>query len=963
MYRRLFACCQLGPAAFGAVAALCMCGQLYGQTGNVPIVDFPRQVEPILAKRCFACHGPDKAQGGLRLNSRKGALVDLDSGSHAIVPGKPDESELVRRITATDESQRMPPEGKPLSDDQIAVIRRWISEGASWPEHWAFRPVKPQLVPQVKRADWVRNPIDAFIASRLEQAALAPAPAADRAALLRRVSYDLTGLPPSPAEVDAFLADTSVTAYEKLVDRLLASSHYGERWGRHWLDAVRYAETNSFERDTVKPNAWRYRDYVIRSFNEDKPYDQFVREQLAGDELPKVTNETMIATGYYRLGIWDDEPADRLQAQFDVLDDIVSTTSQVFLGLTAGCARCHDHKIDPIPQKDYYSMLAFFHGIKPYLVSGPNIEMQVFGSAEEQQQCEIRIKDLDQRRDEVQVKRVALEDKFQSLYNTNVPPAEQVQRPDIEDLEFREYRERWEKLPDFDAIRNAARYGALPHGLIEITPVTGNNDFGMRFRGILWVPADGEYTFSLDSDDGSRLLLDNKLIVEYDGLHGLGSPRVATAKLQAGRHNLRFEYFQNSGAHGVVLSWSGPGFSNRPLSTLTPPPADKTTFARVLEEHGAKTLGDQQFAEFKGLVERLDALKKEVVEVPKALIVTEVGPRSPDTFVLLRGNAHVNGDPVEPAFPAVLSATKPQIPPATATAKSSGRRLALANWIASPENRLTSRVMVNRIWQFHFGRGIVRSPNNFGQVGDPPTHPELLDWLAGEFVRGGWSMKHLHRLILTSNAYRMSSRADANTLAKDPTNDLFSRFDMRRLSGEEIRDSVYAVTGLFNPQKYGPPIYPEISAEVMAGQSRPGEGWGKSSPAEQARRSIYIHVKRSLITPILADFDFADTDATCPARFATTQPTQALDMLNGNFINGQAAALAERLRREAGTDSKAQVTLALRLALCRPADDKSIERGLAFMKSIEQKHAIKPDKSLDYFCLMLLNLNEFIYLD
>jgi mono/diheme cytochrome c family protein len=379
-------------------------------------VDFGRDIQPILAKRCFACHGPDKGEAGLRLNRRETALAELDSGEHAVVPGSPEASELVRRISADNESERMPPEGKPLPGEQIDLIRRWIAEGAKWEEHWAFQPVARPRVPEVKHQGWVRNPIDAFVLSRLEDNGLSPATPADKVALIRRAYYDLIGLPPTPAEVDAFTADDSADAYERLVERLLDSPHYGERWARHWLDAVRYAETNSFERDGAKPHAWRYRDYVIRAFNDDKPYDQFIREQLAGDEISPATPERLIATGFYRLGLWDDEPADRLQAQYDALDDLVTTTGQVFLGLTINCARCHDHKIDPIPQRDYYSLLAFFHGVKPMTTSGPNIEQPLFANEADRAAYHERVHEREQQRNVLQGRITALENQFAAAY-------------------------------------------------------------------------------------------------------------------------------------------------------------------------------------------------------------------------------------------------------------------------------------------------------------------------------------------------------------------------------------------------------------------------------------------------------------------------------------------------------------------------------------------------------------------
>jgi hypothetical protein len=582
--------------------------------------------------------------------------------------------------------------------------------------------------------------VDAFILARLEAKGLRPNPPAPKGELIRRVYYDLTGLPPTPEEVEAFVADRSPRAYEALIERLLASPHYGEKWGRHWLDLVRFAETNSYERDNPKPFAWRYRDYVIRALNRDTPYDRFVREQLAGDELADSTPDALIATGYYRLGIWDDEPTDRLQARYDGLDDIVATTGQVFLGLTVDCARCHDHKIDPIPQKDYYRLVAFFQNINHYRNGGP----------------------------------------------TDVRPI-------------------------------ATRRGGTPKG-------------------------------------------------------------------------------------------------RRPTRE-------------------------------------------------QALCVTEAGRTAPETYVLLRGNPHVKGVRVEPAFPVILGGHKPVIPAPAEGARTTGRRRVLADWIVTGDNPLTARVMANRIWQHHFGRGIVRSPNNFGLQGDKPTHPELLDWLAAEFVRQGWRLKPLHRLILNSNAYRMSSRGNRAGLAADPANDLFWRFDMRRLTAEEIRDSILAVTGTLNPKMYGPGVYPEIPREVLAGQSMPGKGWGKSPPPEQNRRSVYVHVKRSLLTPILESFDVAETDRSAPVRFSTTQPTQALHMLNSAFLNKQAALLAGRLRREAGNDASNQVRRALFLATARPPNEAEVKRGVGLVEALREKDGASAGVALKCFCLLVLILNEFVYLD
>lgn len=790
-------------------------GQARGQESTRRAVNFQRQIQPIFAKRCFACHGPDKNEGGLRLHDHEAAIAELDSGEHAIVPGDLEKSAILLRIATDDESMRMPPEGKPLTVEEVSLIRQWIAEGANWAKHWAFVPRQAQTPPEVKDAAWVVNPIDAFILRGLEEAGLSPAPPAGKAALLRRAYFDLTGLPPTPEEVDAFLADDSPSAYEAVIDRLLESPRYGERWARHWLDVVRFAETNSFERDGVKPNAWRYRDYVIRSFNDDKPYDRFLLEQLAGDELPDRSPETIIATGYYRLGLWDDEPADPELARFDEFDDILTTTSHGMLGLTVDCARCHDHKIDPILQTDYYRMVAFFADLRPYGTRGD-----------------------------------------QSSWNqTDISPPDVAAKHEALDGRLEELRERMTQIEE---------------------------------RGIVKMPAEDQRKTE-------------------------GSER-----------------------------------------------------RKVLREKLRDYLSTEDWEQYAALREQYYDLDREKDRLPpreSALSVNGCLRSPPEIHVLQRGNPHVEGPVVTPGYPSIAGGGEPAIPAPAENAESSGRRLALAKWITSPDNLLSARVMANRIWQHHFGRGIVRSPNNFGLGGEPPTHPELLDWLADDFVQGGWRMKRLHKRIMLSSAYRMSSQGSPEGLAKDPNNDLFWRFNIRRLSAEEIRDSIHAVTGQLNLKMYGPGMYPELSQEVLRGQSMPGSGWGDSSPEEQARRSIYIHVKRSLIPPSLANFDFPETDRTCEARFITTQPTQALNMLNGDFVHQQAAALAERLREDAPRGRESQIQRALRLALGRPVTAADVQRGVKLIEKLKAAESVADDKALELFCLYVLNLNEFVYLD
>lgn len=796
-----------------------------GVTPARPEPFFDQQVRPILQTHCASCHGGEKkVKGGLNLTSRE-LLLEGGNNGPAIDLDHPADSLLLQAVEHTHRKIKMP--SKKLPQAKIDVLARWVKQGAPWGDgplkvhgpppvdaqarnFWSFRPVVRPEVPAVKNAAWTRNPIDAFILAKLEAAGMAPSPIADRGALLRRLSYDLIGLPPTPEEVAAVLRDESPDWYEKIVDRLLASPHYGEHWGRHWLDLVRYAETNSFERDGPKANVWRYRDYVIDSFNRDKPYDQFLREQLAGDELEQVTPETIIATGYYRLGIWDDEPADRTQSYYDQLDDIAATTGQVFLGLTVNCARCHDHKIDPFPQKDYYRLLAFFHGIRSH-GNGPESQRPIGNSAENE--------------------------KFASAVAV--------------------HRQRLAKIND-------------------------------ELREI---------------EDGVR-------------------PHLGGGERDDFRHDPNKEYLVKR---------------HMPLATY------------------------DRFIALRRLRGKLDRQAPRILA--QALCVTENGATPQDTFVLQRGNYQARGEKVQPGFPSVITTETPATAQPTADRKSSGRRRVLANWLASPTNPLTARVMANRLWQYHFGRGIVRSSNDFGYQGNPPTHPELLDWLASEFVARGWSMKQMHRLILTSNAYRMSARPEPSALAKDPENNLLWRFSPRRLTAEELRDSILAVCGNLNLKQGGPSIHPTIPQEVLDGQSIPGNGWDlKCPPEERSRRSVYVHVKRSLALPILSAFDAADTDGSCPVRFTTTQPTQALGMLNGQFVNEQAGVFAAHVRKKAEAP-EAQVRLIVQRVTQREPTAREIERGVKFLERMAAEPGSKPEEALRRFCLLALNLNEFVYVD
>ena len=802
---------------------------------------FSRRVKPLLVKNCFKCHAGRKVKGGLHLDNRAGLMKGGDSG-RAVNLKRPEKSLLLEAINYELEGYEMPPSGK-LPADQIEILKRWIRMGlpitpdfagkigrserkiprvtAETKAFWSFQKVKRTPPPEVKNRAWAKSPIDHFILARLEQAGLAAPTSAGKTALLRRASYDLTGLPPTPEEIDVFLADDSPRAFAGVVDRLLKSPHYGEKWARHWLDLVRYAESNSYERDGTKPHAWRYRDYVIRSFNSDKPFDRFTHEQLAGDELDEVTPDGMVATGYYRLGIWQDEPVDVEQSRFEDLDDILRTTSEVFLGLTVGCARCHDHKLDPIPQKDYYRFLAFFRNIRRFGQRGAR-----------------------------------------SINDASVI-----------------------------TVATAAE-------------LTRNKDLVARHKAEL---ADVEKQLKA-------------LDATYKGL------------LEGGE----VDDFKREQNRVPILKKKVPG-----------------------------KLTKKKFAAYQQLTTRRNQFRKyRPPGLSQALVVKELGPNPPQTFVQIRGNAHARGAKVEPGFPLVLSPPAPRIAPPAKGARSANRRRALAEWITGRENPLTARVLANRLWQYHFGRGIVVSSNNFGFAGEKPTHPQLLDWLAAELVDGGWTLKRMHRRIMLSATYRMSSLGNAKALAVDPTNRLFWRYNMRRLSAEEIRDSVLAVNGALNRKKmFGPSIFTIIPREILHGQSQPGANWGKSSPQDRNRRSIYVHVKRSLVVPMFETFDAPDLDNSCPVRFTTTQPTQSLALLNSQFSQREAGVFAKFLQQQVGNDPSAQVTLALKRSLQRPPTDVEVRRGVSLIEALQTRDKASPESALKSFCLLALNLNEFLYVD
>jgi hypothetical protein len=711
--------------------------------------------------------------------------------------------------------------------------------------HWAFRPV-PTIRPPLlgRQADWVRNPVDAFILQRLHERGLSPSSAADDRTWLRRVTFDLIGLPPTPEQVDEFLNDKSSNARERVVDRLLADPGYGIRWGRRWLDVVRYADTNGYERDGNKAHVWRYRDYVIDSLNVDKPFDRFLTEQLAGDELDKSTAESMIATTFLRLGTWDDEPADPLVDRYDQLDDVIGTVSATFLGLTLRCARCHNHKFEPLSQIDYARMLAVFEPLKRPQRDREELDVAV-GTREEIANYSAAVA----RRDAA----------LQSLRDQLKVLDDQV-------------RERFFQIKPSQLAAEAIEAHRTP--------------------------------------EARRSDAQKKLVKETQKQFEDEVTKIHTADEQ--RQRSGFE------AASQAIQSAGP------------------------------------------------------TELPRAYIFQEPAGPPPVTQVFRRGNPTTPAGAVTAGIPVVLAAT--ETAGLSPSDRAMRRRLSLAKWMTDAKNPLVSRVIVNRLWQGHFGDGLVGTENDFGTAGDAPTHPELLDWLAAELLRNGWRLKPIHKLIVLSNTYGQSStrRGEADTI--DTANDLLWRFPYRRLEAEAIRDAVLAVSGQLNPKMSGPGMYPKIATEVLAGQSRPGAGWGAFDEREASRRSAFVFVKRSLVVPEFELLDFADTNASCEQRPVSTIPTQALTLLNGEFFNQQARHFAERLIRDAGADPAQQVTKAYRLALSRLPTSDDVAAALAFLD--RQSNRLRDEAglagqppadfhklALQALCLVLYNLNEFVYVD
>ena len=802
-----------------AVAGLALTGTLPAATP----VDYLRDVKPVLAQHCYRCHGASQQKGGLRADTAAFLKEGGDAGS-AFKAGKSEDSLLLRVILGThDDIAQMPYKKPPLTEAAIAKIRAWIDQGAAAPAneepekdlHWAFVPPARGELPAVKPGGWAKNPIDHFILARLETEKIAPAPAADRVTLLRRASLDLTGLPPTPAEVGTFLADQAPDAYERAVDRLLASPHFGERWARPWLDVARYADSNGYSIDAPR-QIWKYRDWVVAALNRDLPYDQFVIEQLAGDLLPGATTEQKVATGFNRnTQINQEGGIDPEQFRIEAVLDRVNTFGTAFLGLTLGCAQCHDHKFDPLTQKDYYSLYAFFN-------------------------------------------------------NT------------VED----------------------------GHG----KSVPG---------GTLSFPGEKDGTANLPS-----LLEEARLAVErHINTHGGEAVAWMAGLSEQQRGKLRANALRSA----VEIAWEKQDFRQR-----------RAVFAAAKPDD----------AEFRALNTKLTTLERNEARLVTTLVMQEL-PQPRASTLFIKGDFTRPGAPVTPAAPAIL-------PPITVEKPN---RLDLARWLFDPAHPLTARVVVNRIWQQYFGRGIVETENDFGTQGIAPTHPALLDWLATELVAQHWSMKALHRAIVTSATYRQSSRARPDLEIIDPVNRLLARQSRLRLDAELVRDVALAGSGLLVPKLGGPPVYPPQPDGVMSlGQNR--RSWTPSEGPDRYRRGLYTHFWRATPHPALAVFDAADSFSACTRRLRSNTPLQALTLLNDRQFFEFAGALADRIVREGGATAATRLDFGFKACVARPPTATESGRLIALLKQLQTPvdgaSAASEREAWTIIARVLLNLDETI---
>jgi hypothetical protein len=930
--------------------------------------DVARQASDLLAKRCFACHGPDEKsrEAGLRLDRRDSAIAEAESGERAIIPGEPAASELLVRVMSDDDDVRMPPadHGKPLSKIEVDVLRRWIKVGAVYKKHWSFRVIKDTPVPRAGEGRAPRNPIDAFVQDKLVKNGLSHSQPADKRTLIRRVYADAIGMPPSPEEFKQFMDDPAGDAYEQLVDRVLKNQHFGERWARHWLDVARFAESGGFELDGDRPNAFHFRDFVIKAFNDDLPYNQFVQWQIAGDEYEPDNIEALKATGFLGCGVRNAVITKNQveKERYDELDDILSTTMTAMLGLSVGCARCHDHKYDPITSTDYYRLLSTF----TTTVRAEIVATQP--SAEVDKKLEVF--ELDHKK---LVARLA-------DYEKESRSGESYTNPTIEHQPL--VLSPWQstgplKTTGYVAGHNAvfppektpsskpdpdATWRPRPDIVDGTSHRISQSNSVFFFHRTITAESATPTVLSFGADDTVKAWLDGELIAERI-VAGAVNPDQALAhvKLQKGAHHLLVKVVNGPGIGGFYFNVKQQGLpaeirglAKTPLAQRSPQQAEKLLNWSCRFDPQWKRLSAKIASH---LTKKPQYLKKTVFVStegrkgfrPRVYVVQ--GPEFYDrTYILDRGDPNSKREPATQSFLPILMRHADNkshwIEKPPAKSKSSYRRKSLANWMTDAEHgagSLLARVIVNRLWQHHFGQGLVTTVNDLGTQGALPTHPELLEWLAGELVRNNWSLKHIHRLIMTSETFQRESafREDAGKI--DPDNKLLWRSAPRRLEGEAIRDSMLAVSGQLNRTMFGP---------------------GSLDP-RQKRRSIYFTVKRSLLIPMLNLYDAPEALSSTGRRNVTTTSPQALLQINSPHVRELAEAFATRISDKADGNLPVIVTRAFSHALNREPTERERTAAVGFIESQQAEYERTGEinaqgKAVADFAQAILALNEFI---
>jgi mono/diheme cytochrome c family protein len=950
-------------------------------------VDFQRDIQPLFAEHCYECHGPDKQKGGLDLTKREGAVKVLESGAVAVVAGHPEKSEALARLTAKDEDDVMPPKKKAKrpTKEQVELLKKWIAAGAEWTQHWAYKPVVRTQPPQVKDVSWPRNDVDRFILARLEREGIKPSSAADAFTLCRRLYLDLTGLLPTPEEADDFVKAASKDrqrAVETLADRLLASPHFGERWGRHWLDKARFADSDGYEKDRPRPDAWRYRDWVIEAVNADMPFDQFTIEQLAGDLLPNATPEQKLATAFHRQTLTNTEGGvDQEQFRNEAVFDRTETTGSVWLGLTVGCARCHTHKYDQISQREYYQVFAFFNNGDETLtkVGSSASALADYEKKNAAHAAKLRIlrEKLARAREPLHEKLLDWERETNArlaAVGGNKPEPEALVLSSVTSDGGTTFMQRedhsWtatspardKEVYTLVAELPAATISGLRLEVVADTSLPGEGPGRSKTGNFVlsevaaWTD-DGTIELHSPTADYSQrgflvaAAMDGKSETGWGVGGAVGKSHDATFRFVhpidgAKTKRLTVMLSQQYGKEHVIGRFRLVGIEGETADSVVP-----VELKRLLAIGSEKWTNESREQIVDWLV-KLDPAVSAIADELEA--AGESGPKAPlmdvrvisqratprDTRILHRGEFLSPTDPVKPGTLAIL--------PPLRSRSGDGRladRLDFARWLVSRENPLTARVIVNQMCAQLFGAGIVRTENDFGVRGEPPSHPELLDWLADEFIAKGWSRKQFIRLLVTSATYQQSAVVRPELRDRDPLNRLFARQARVRVEGEIVRDLHLAASGLLSQKIGGPSVFPPMPPEIAALSYANNFKWTESKGEDRYRRGMYTFFKRTAPHPELMTFDCPDANIACVARNVSDTPLQALTTLNAQVFAEAARALASRVLREVSGSDAPRVERAFRLCLARPPTGAETSRLMSLLSQARAFYAANPDEA------------------